>query len=92
MVSAEEIATLVVAKLQDHVIPASLPAGIGEWIAKEAKGGNRFYQHVLPGADGSAIFPKWIMNPDGTLNLELADVNQQIFWRGTFRPVAHGQG
>jgi hypothetical protein len=41
----------------------------------------------MPLTGPRCISQRWVMNPDGTVNIELLDSENFTFWRGTFRPV-----
>ena len=80
------VADLVAARLRDeHVIPAVLPAYIGQAIA-EAAGHSQFqWVHAVPLQGSRSIATRWVLSGDGSAHLELSDWQGQVFWRGTFR-------
>lgn len=83
-----QIADAVVEKIGVSVIPSSLPAHIGQMLRETAKYGAYQYVYMLPGGGPYALSVQFVVNPDGTLNMELRDPSGCAFWRGTFRPEA----
>ena len=86
-VAAESFAAAVVEALGASVIPSSFPAHIGSILRETAKHGAYRYVYMLPGGGPYALSVEFVVNPDGTLNMEFRDPSGIPFWRGTFRPV-----
>ena len=86
-VAAESFAAAVVEKLSASVIPSSFPARVGDRLREVAKNSAYFYRGVIPLSGPNGIIMDWRINPDGTINLELQEMNGCPFWRGTFRPA-----
>jgi hypothetical protein len=84
---ANAIAGMVTDRLTASVIPSTFPAGIGELIRKNTSHGAIHSQFVIPLYGPVGLIASWIFNPDGTVNLELRDMTNCTFWRGTFRPA-----
>lgn len=89
--SAAIAARVAVLLRDEHVIPATLPAYIGEAIRRGNGGRAMFWHYPIPLAGPDSITTRWTLMADGGLHLELADSTGQQFWQGTFRPdVAAG--
>jgi hypothetical protein len=86
-IDPEPFAAAVVEQLGASVISSSFPAHIGELLRETAQYGSYQYVHMLPGGARS-LCVQYVINPDGTLNLEFQEPNGTAFWRGTFRPEA----
>jgi hypothetical protein len=84
---ADRMADRVIDKLNASVIPSSFPARVGEWLREVAKNSVYFYRGVIPLCGPNGIIMDWRINPDGTINLELQEMNGCAFWHGTFRPA-----
>jgi hypothetical protein len=85
----ENISSAIVEKLGNRTIPASIPAQIGVWMAEAARySGPKQWRFVVPVGPGpGALIMMVTPSPDGTIGLQTADVNGQIFWSGTLRPA-----
>jgi hypothetical protein len=83
----EQLADLIVEKLNQSVIPSAIPAEIGEWIRETCGHSQFYYRHMIPMSGPTCIHAEWKLNPDGTINLQLQDTNARPFWFGTFRPA-----
>lgn len=81
------LSDMIVEKLGQSTISSVLPAHIGDWIRETAKHRQVFWTNSIPMASPGGMVQNWMLNPDGTMMLELRDVNNQIFWYGTFRPA-----
>ena len=87
-IDPQDIAERIAVALRDeHVIPAGLPAYIGQAIRAGNGGQNRNWTHTIPLAGPDCIITAWTLMAEGGLHLELKDSYGQIFWQGTFRPV-----
>lgn len=82
VVSAGDLADEIVARLECSTIPAE----IGKWVAKQAEHGELWQQNVIYGLGGEALTQYFKMKPDGSLHMQLADINQRPFWEITLRP------
>ena len=88
-VDAVELGDAIVSRIletKQSLISSSIPAAIGELIAKDAKYGQRQYQTYIPVNGGYSLNQQWTLNPDGSLLLIMYDVNMSPFWRGIFWP------
>ena len=83
VVSAGEVADEIIARLENSVIPA----GIGEWIAKQAEHGDRWQQTIIYGSGPDCLNLGTKMKADGSFHMQLMDVNGRPFWEMTLRPV-----
>jgi hypothetical protein len=79
----EIIASRVVEKLQTNVIPASLPKHIGDFLRESLEYGS-VYQAFVVNLPKSWITVHLRFNPDGSINMDLCDINNARFWTGTF--------
>ena len=85
----DDLATRIARKLRDeHVIPAVLPAYVGEVVARAAQDGAAHSSSLIPLFGRYRLTAKWMLQPGGIIILELSDWNNFIVWRGTFRPEA----
>ena len=84
---AEKIAELVIEKLSASVIPSSFPAYVVDMIRAATENGAYHWLYSIPLIGPACITCGWTFSPDGSVNLELRDLNGQTFWRGTFRPA-----
>jgi hypothetical protein len=87
VIDPKPFAEAIVRRLGASVIPSSFPAHIGELLRETARFGSYQYVHMLPGGAHS-LSVQYVINPDGTLNMEFQEPNGSPFWRGTFRPEA----
>lgn len=65
----------------------AIPAHVGEMVKRGAKAGGYQYRQVIPMAGPEGMLTDWRLHPDGSMQLELLDMNSRPFWRGTFRPA-----
>jgi len=84
VVSAGDVADEIVARLACRTIPAEM----GEWIARQAGQGQRWQQLIIYGGDTTFLNLSTKMNPDGSFAMQLADVNGRPLWETTLRPAA----
>jgi hypothetical protein len=83
----DDLADWIVERLGSSVIPSSFPARIGDMLRETAKHGAYRYIYMLPGGGPYALSVEFVINPDGTLNMEFRDPAGTPFWSGTFRPA-----
>jgi hypothetical protein len=82
----ENISSAIVGKLGNRTIPASIPAHVGAWISEASQyAGPKQWRHAVPIGPGLLVMVT--PAPDGSITLQLADVNNSIFWAGTLRPA-----
>lgn len=90
---AQRVAWLVAERLRDeHVIPAEIPAWMGQQIREGNGGRAMWWHHSIPLAGANAIGCRWTLLPNGGLHLELADGHGAQFWQGTLRPAEGDSG
>lgn len=85
--AAELIAMKVVEKLDGPVISSVLPAAAGEWLRQAAEHGHRWQSYVIYLNGPNCLTTQWIINTDGTLQLEIRGPDNSIIWRGVFHPA-----
>lgn len=70
-----------------------IPASVQEWVRTNVTH-SRSQVNLVYLNRTEAIVERWIINADGSLDLELADTSNETFWRGTFRapdPIKQGK-
>lgn len=86
---AAAIAAAVVDELRGAVVPAVIPARIGEYF-RYCASGYRWQQFIaIPSDPVGGLYFHLSVRPDGSLDLALerVDGGNQPFWRGTLRPA-----
>lgn len=86
-VHVKAIAAAVVEELHGSVISSALPAHVGEWLREAAAYGQRYQQNQVYLSGPNCLLTKWLINTDGTLQLEFDGPDGSFLWRGVFRPV-----
>lgn len=71
--------------LREPMISAGLPEDVGTLLREAAKHGAWHHTMLLPLSMASGLHAHWTVNIDGSLALELTDLNGQRCWQGTFR-------
>jgi hypothetical protein len=85
---AERIAGKIAALLRnEHVIPAEIPAWMGQQIREGNGGRAMWWHHPIPLAGSNNIGCRWTLLPNGGLHLELTDGTGAQFWQGTLHPA-----
>ena len=86
----DDLASRIARKLRDdgHVIPAVLPAHVGDAIAAAAEAGAQPSTCLIPLLGPRWLTAKWAPQPGGIITLKLSDWVGHAVWRGTFRPEA----
>lgn len=83
---AARIAAHVLDGLNASVIPSQFPAEVGDYIRQATRHGNYVTDHLIPLTGPNALYARWMLQVDGSMTL-LLTLDNNIFWRGTFRPV-----
>lgn len=84
---ADAIAERVAEKLRNqHVIPATIPAELGEQIAEHARAGGIYWANYIPLTGANSIGVNYTMTAEGNLHIELRRADGHTVWRGTLAP------
>jgi hypothetical protein len=78
----DALAVKVAAALQQHVMPAVLPRTIGDLLRADLGHGPMYWTHMIPLAGLHVIQVAYTLSPDGSILIELKDINGQRVWQG----------